>query len=127
MELLAIVTALALIQVMMFTGDVGKARMRTGIKAPATSGDPDFERHFRVHQNTLEQLIILLPSLWLFGIYVHEMAGAVLGLVYIIGRFMYRAAYVSDPGKRSTGFMVGAVPTMILLLGGLVGAVVKLF
>ena len=126
MELLAIVTTLVLLQLVLFMMDVGKARMRTGIKAPAMSGDPDLERHERVHQNTIEQLIIFLPSLWLFGYYVHEAIGAALGLVFIVGRFMYRAGYVSDPSKRHNGFMVGVIATVILLLGGLVGAVLKL-
>jgi uncharacterized MAPEG superfamily protein len=125
-ELLAIVTILALIQLLIFANDVGKARMRTGISAPAMTGDPDFERHQRVHQNTIEQLIIFLPSLWLFGQYFDPRIAAALGVVYIIGRFMYRAGYVADPAKRHNGFMVGVVATAILLLGGLVGAVWKL-
>ncbi len=123
MDLVAIVTLLALIQVLIFANDVGKARMRTGISAPAMTGDPDLERHQRVHQNTLEQLVIFLPSLWIFGYYFDERITAALGLVFIIGRFMYRAGYVADPAKRHNGFMVGVVATAILLLGGLVGAV----
>lgn len=123
MELLAIVTVLALLQLLVFTADVGKARMRTGIKAPAMTGDPDLERHQRVHQNTVEQLIIFLPALWLFGIYVHEMAAAALGVLFIIGRFMYRSGYIEEPLKRHNGFMVGITATIVLLLGGLAGAV----
>ena len=123
MELLAIVTILALLQLLVFASDVGKARMRTGIKAPAMSGHPDLERHQRVHQNTIEQLVIFLPALWLFGTYLHEMAAAALGILFIIGRFMYRSGYVEDPAN---GFMVGIAATVILLLGGLVGAALSL-
>lgn len=126
MELLAIVTILALLQLLMFTADVGKARMRTGIKAPAMSGDPDLERHQRVHQNTVEQLVIFLPALWLFGIFLHAMAAAALGILFIIGRFMYRTGYIEEPAKRHNGFMVGITATIILLIGGLVGAVLSL-
>ncbi|HEY5655728.1 MAG TPA: MAPEG family protein [Woeseiaceae bacterium] len=126
MELLAIVTILALLQLLVFASDVGKARMRTGIKAPAMGGHPDLERHQRVHQNTIEQLVIFLPALWLFGTYLHEMAAAALGILFIIGRFMYRSGYVEDPAKRHNGFMVGIAATVILLLGGLVGAALSL-
>ena len=89
MPYLAIVTALALIEYMGISILVGRARGKYGIKAPATSGHPVFERTFRVHQNTLEQLLIFLPSLWLFGTYVSAGWGALIGLVFIVGRAIY--------------------------------------
>ena len=41
-------------------------------RLPAISGNPDFERVFRVQMNTLEWLPIFLPSLWLFAIYISD-------------------------------------------------------
>ena len=113
MELVAIVTALALLQVFIFALQVGQQRVKHGINAPATSGNPEFERAFRVHENTVEQLIIFIPS-------------AGIGLVFIIGRQVYRSSYIGDPASRSAGFGIGAAAMMILLLGGLVGAVMAL-
>lgn len=84
-----------------------------------------FERYFRVQQNTLEQLVIFLPALWLFGYYVHELIGAALGFIFIVGRFIYCRGYVEDPAKRGTGFVVGEIAQGILLLGGLIGAIVS--
>jgi glutathione S-transferase len=125
-ELVAIVTALALLQVFVFAIQVGQARVKHGVNAPATSGPPEFERVFRVHENTVEQLIIFVPSLWLFATYWRADVAAALGVVFIIGRQIYRSAYIGDPAKRSAGFSIGAIAMTILLLGGLVGAVMAM-
>ena len=126
MHLVAIVTALALIQYFVLGLRVGQARTKFGIEAPAITGHPIFERHFRVHQNTMEQLVIFLPALWLFANYVSATVAAGLGVVFIVGRAMYARAYVADPKKRELGVVLTAVATVILLLGGLIGAGVQL-
>jgi hypothetical protein len=121
-----IVTALALLQFIVFGFKVGKARGRYGIKAPAVSGDPTFERYFRVQQNTLEQLIVFLPGLYLFSRYFSPLVAAALGVLYLIGREVYAATYVKDPAKRSAGYGLTFLPAVILLFGGLIGAVRQL-
>lgn len=125
MELVALISALALAQFLGFAILVGRARVRTGVKAPATSGDPEFERYFRVHQNTMEQLILFLPSLWIFGYYVSAPVAAGLGAVFIIGRFVFFRGYVKDPSLRGTGFLMGMLPILVLLAGSLIGPVVS--
>ena len=122
-----IVTALALLQFIVFGMKVATARGKYGVNAPAVSGNPIFERHFRVQQNTLEQLIVFIPGLYLFGRYVNPLWAAALGLVYLIGREVYSATYVKDPAKRSLGFGLTMLPTVILIVGGLAGAVWQLF
>lgn len=122
MHWIAIVTSLALAEYLWFSILVGQARGRYGVKAPATSGHEVFERTFRVHQNTMEQLVAFLPALWLFGSYVSPEIGALLGLAFIVGRVLYLRGYVAAPESRSLGFGIGLVSTAILLLGGLVGA-----
>src|ERR1019366_8610541 len=126
MDLTAIVTVLALIEYIVLGVRVGHARGQYGVAAPATTGHPVFERHFRVHQNTLEQLIVFVPALWLFAYYVSNRVAAVLGLMFIIGRALYARGYVADPKQRSTGFGLSMVSSALLLLGGLIGAVVHL-
>ena len=121
-----IVTALALLQFIVFAYKVGGARVTYGVKAPAVAGHEIFERHFRVQQNTLEQLVVFLPALYLFSRYFNPLWGAGLGVVYLIGRQIYAAAYVKDPAKRSAGFGLTFLPTVILLAGGLIGAVLRL-
>jgi hypothetical protein len=118
-----IVTALAILQFLVFGIKVASARGKYGIAAPATTGNAIFERYFRVQQNTLEQLITFIPALLLFGRYISPFWAAGLGAVYLIGREIYAAAYVKDPAKRSLGFALTVLPTLILLAGGLLGAV----
>lgn len=116
------VISLALLQYFLFGMAVGRARGRFGIAAPATTGHPDFERVFRVQMNTLEQLIMLIPGMWIFATYVNASWAAGLGVVFIIGRALYSAGYTKEAKKRSWGFGVSALPVMILLVGGLIGA-----
>ncbi|HXC10515.1 MAG TPA: MAPEG family protein [Steroidobacteraceae bacterium] len=121
-----IVTALALLQFVWFGIKVGQARERYGVKAPAITGSDVFERHFRVQQNTLELVVIVVPGLYLFSHYFSPLLAAVLGVIYLIGREVYARAYVKDPAKRSAGFGLSALPALILIFGGLAGAVWQL-
>ena len=127
MHYIALVCVLALVEYFVFGFLVGRARVRTGIAAPAISGDPIFERYMRVHQNTLEQLIVFLPAIYIFGRFVHAPVGALLGVVFIIGRFLYFRGYIADPEKRSRGALVTGLVQVILLLCGGVGAALRAF
>jgi len=126
MEYPAIVTALILLQYYWFSFSVGVYRGRHGVKAPAITGHPEFERAFRVQQNTLEQLAVVLPGLWLFAWFVSPVWAAALGVVFMAGRFIYRAEYMKDPSTRSPGFTIGALAAVTLVIGGAVGAVLRL-
>jgi glutathione S-transferase len=122
-----IVTALAVLQFVVFGFRVGVARERYGVKAPAVTGNETFERLFRVQMNTLEQLIVLLPGLYLFARYFSPYVAAALGVVYLLGRELYAFTYVRDPSKRSVGYGLTFLPMVILVVGGLIGAVRALF
>jgi glutathione S-transferase len=126
MAYIDIVTALALLQFIVFGFQVGGARGKYGIKAPAITGNEVFERHFRVQQNTLEQLIVFVPGLYLFANYFNPLWAAGLGVVYLIGRQVYAASYVKNPGSRSAGYGLSFLPAVILVVGGLIGAVMHL-
>jgi glutathione S-transferase len=119
----AFVTCLA-VGFCFFTGvQVARARAAFGIKAPATSGHPDFERAYRVQMNTLEWMPIFLPSLWLFAIYVSDLYAAGLGAVWIAGRLLYWNGYRQAAEKRSLGFAIQGLACMALWLGA-IGAIV---
>src|ERR1700722_7895291 len=122
-----LVTALALLQFLSFALQVGRARERHGIKAPATTGNDQFERHFRVQQNTLESMVMFLPSLYLFSRYLNPLYAAGLGVIYLIGRQVYAAAYVKDPAARSAGYALTMLPVLALIIGAVVGAVMRIF
>ena len=126
MELIAIVTGLAVLQAFYFAFQVGQARVKHEVNAPAMSGHADFERVSRVHGNTVEQLVIFLPGMWMFGYYVDAQIGAGIGLLFVIGRFIYRSAYLGDPKSRSAGFGIGALSMVVLVVGGMIGAGMEL-
>ena len=121
MELVAAVTTLVVLEYFVFMMLVGMARGKSGVQAPATTGDPLLERTLRVQMNTLEQLAIVIPSMWLFGLYVSGPYAAGLGLVFAIARILYYRGYVADPSKRAVGFGIGFLATLALLLGALYG------
>jgi len=118
-----IVTVLAILQFIVFGFQVGGARGRYGVKAPATTGNEIFERLFRIQQNTLEQLVGFIPGVYLFSRYFNPLWAAALGVVYLAGRQIYAASYTKDPSKRSLGYGLSFLPVAALLLGGLIGAV----
>lgn len=122
----ALVTVLALIEVMVFGFQVGQARQRYKIEAPATSGHPIFERYNRVHQNTIEQLIVFVPLVWIFATNVHAPTAVALGLLFVIGRAIYAAGYVRDPARRGTGAIITFAVLAVLALGSLAGAIWQL-
>ena len=121
MELVALITLLALLQYLVFGFQVGQMRAKHGVKAPAMSGHPEFERMFRVQQNTMEQLILFIPALWICGHVGDPRWAAGIGLIFIIGRFIYKRTYVADPSTRSLGFTISIVATTILIGWGLYG------
>lgn len=122
MEPVAVVIVLALFQYVAFGMLVGWARGKYGVKAPAVTGHETFDRYFRVHQNTLELLVVFVPAIWLFGIYVDPTWAALLGLVYLVARVLYLRGYVADPAKREVGFALSVLPVFVLLAGALWGA-----
>jgi len=124
MNYVHLIAVLAIVQFMYFAILVGKAREQYGVKAPAISGNEMFERAFRVQMNTLEQLVCFLPALLIAAAYWPQPYVAALGVVYLVGRALYRRAYVADPAKRGTGFMLTFIPTLLLLIASLVGALI---
>ena len=126
MEATVIITFLALAQYVLFGIQVGSMRGKHGVKAPATTGHEEFERMNRVHLNTLEQLVLFLPALWIHAFYDKPLWGAILGLVFVIGRFIYRAEYLKDPASRSLGFMLTFLPSAVLLIWALVVVVMRM-
>lgn len=119
----ALVTILAL-AFYFYTGfNVAKMRTRHGVHAPACTGHPEFERAFRIQMNTLEQIVVFIPLLWLTTIFFSPfpMIAPILGVVWIIGRAVYMAGYMRAPEKRGPGFGISALCQILLLILSLVG------
>ena len=132
MTLVILIISLALIEYMVFSFQVGMAREKYGVQAPAISGNDIFERYFRVQQNTLEQLIVFIPAIFAFS-WTAESIGwqgyyiaSGLGVIWLIGRFLFAINYVKDPGARALGFMMTFFPSAIMVVGTLICTVISL-
>ena len=121
MELVLTVILAALIEYVVFTGLVGRARVRYGVRAPATTGHPDFERVYRVQQNTLEALIVFIPAVWIFGRYLTGYGAVALGVLFIVARAIYAAGYIRDAEKRGPGAALTGIVNIVLIIGALIG------
>jgi glutathione S-transferase len=124
--LIGLVTILALLLLFVVTINVGRARVKHGVKAPLVVGDPAFERALRVQQNTLEQIVLFLPAMWIFGTVFSPIYAAILGLVWIVGRIIYAWGYYQAAEKRGPGFGLSSVATIVLILGSLGGTILQL-
>jgi hypothetical protein len=127
MEYVYLVIVLALVEYFVFGALVARARAKYGVKAPACVGPDAFNRTFRVHQNTLEWLVVFLPCIWLFGTLVSAATAAIIGGVGIAGRAVYAQGYIAAADKRASGMMVSGFANMALLIGSLVGVLMALF
>ncbi len=117
----ALVTVGVIVLLFAVSWNVGRARGKYGIQAPATSGHPAFDRAFRVQMNTLENAVAFLPALWLFAMYVSGVWSAVFGVIWLIGRVWYAVAYQKDAAARGTPFTIASAAFMVLALGAAFG------
>jgi glutathione S-transferase len=123
MEYATLIVLLALLQYIWFSISVGMARGKYNIEGPACAGDENFERIFRVQQNTLEQLIVFIPAVFAFAHFLSPLWSLILGAVFIIGRFLYSSEYVKEPKTRTLGFMLTFLPSVALIVGALFGII----
>jgi len=123
MNWVSLIILLAALQSLAFGGLVAWARGRYKVAAPAISGNEVFERFFRVHYNTNEQLFVFIPSVWFFAVYLSPLWATILGSAYLLGRIIYAIGYVRSPTQREIGFALSAAPTFILLGGAIYGAI----
>ena len=123
MQYVAIVTLLLLIQYTAYTLLCGIARGKETVVAPATSGDERFERAFRVQMNTLEQMAVTIPAMWICAYFFSPLWAAGLGVVFMVGRLLYRQAYMREPSSRGPGMVIGFLANVVLVALGLWGAI----
>tara|TARA_B100000902_G_C27003153_1_gene760887 strand:- start:105 stop:500 length:396 start_codon:yes stop_codon:yes gene_type:complete len=126
LNLTAVATLALLIQYFIFSLFVGAARYKTGVKAPATTGDPFFEATFRIQHNTLEQLIHVIPALWICSYFLNQTFAVVCASLFFIGRILFFIGYRADPEKRALGFIIGMLSSIGLILGGAWGVTYSL-
>jgi glutathione S-transferase len=117
----SLVTALALLLYLILTVNVARTRGRLGIEPPATSGDPAFERIYRVQQNTLEQLVVVVPALWLYALFVSPTWASAIGGAWLLGRILYAWGYYTEAKRRVPGMVITMLANLALVVGALIG------
>jgi glutathione S-transferase len=122
----ALVILLALVVYLGTMVHCARMRARHRIMAPATVGHPDFERAYRIQQNTLEQLVPFVPAVWLFSVLVNPLLGAALGAIWLVGRVLYAVSYARSPEKRGPGFIIAFIVLIVLVGGALVKGITLL-
>ena len=127
MDYVYLVILLALVQYIVFTIQTGQARGKYGVHAPKTQGNETFERIFRVHQNTLEQLILFIPGMLAFAHYVSVRWALLPGVLYLVGRQLFSHLYITAPEKRAPGVALSFFSNIALVVGALIGVLLRLF
>ena len=95
---------------------VAMARGKFKVAAPAITGPEEFNRIFRVQQNTLEQLMMHLPLLWIASFAMDDVFAAAFGAVWLFGRILYARGYYLKPKRRIKGFVIAMSVNAILML-----------
>jgi len=124
MSFVSFVASLALLEYLIITLLTGRARATYKVEAPATTGHPMFERWYRVQQNTVEQLVVFVPALFLFAEQVGPRIAGLLGLLFVAGRWIYARSYIADPSTRGLGFGLSFFAIAALVVGALIGSLV---
>jgi glutathione S-transferase len=119
----ALVTLLAIAFYFFLATRVAVAHGKFNVKLPAMAGNLDFERVARAHVNMLEWMPTFLLPLWLCAVYLSDVAAAVLGVVWIVGRVLYWNGYREAVEKRLPGFFVQATACFLLFIGALAGVI----
>jgi glutathione S-transferase len=127
MEYVTLIVLLALLQYMWFTVRVGTTRGKYHIDAPACEGDETWDRMFRVQQNTMEQLMVMIPSAFAFAYYLSSTWVLAAGAAFIVGRFLYSAEYLKDPKTRAPGMFLTLGANVALVIGALSGVLIRIF
>lgn len=123
MTVIALLIILAVLQFMSFSFLVGPARPKFGVTAPAVTGNEEWERRYRVHQNTMEQLVSFVPAIYLCATYVHETFAIICGVIYLLGRTHYAYSYIKDPKLRAPGMILSFFPILVMALAAAGGII----
>ena len=104
--------------------NVAMARGKYKVVAPSIDGPIEFQSVYRVQINTVEQMLLFLPALWMCAYFFSDRWAAAGGIVWIVGRIVYALGYYKDPAKRELGFGIGMVATVALMAGTVIGLVI---
>ncbi len=123
MHLTAWVTLASMVMYVWVFANVGAARKKFKVAPPCCEGPVEFQSVLRVQANTVEQMVLFYPALWMCAAFFSDMWAAIGGLIWVVGRIIYAVGYYQAPAKRSTGFLIssfGGVALMVCTIWGLI-------
>ena len=123
MKLTAWTTIASLLMYIWVFMNAAKARSTHKIQAPTMDGPLEFLSVMRVQANTVEQLVLFLPLLWICSFFMSDMIAASLGAVWVLGRIVYALGYYQAPNKRTLGFGLSSLASASLLIASIVGLI----
>lgn len=124
MKYSAWITIASLLMYIWTFAKAGKARGIYKVSAPYSDGPPEFLVAQRVQANTVEQIIIFIPLLWLTCLFMNDRLAALLGAIWVVGRVIYALGYYKAPEKRSLGFGISSLAAIGLLITSIVGLII---
>jgi len=93
---LCFVTVLAAVMYCYHSYFVLRARIHFRIPPPAISGPPLFEKVVRVQQETQEQFALLVPLVWIFGVFLSQWLACVVTVVWILSRALFSGLHAQE-------------------------------
>ena len=90
--------------------------------SPEIYSDRNFMIAYRNQMNFLENLILFLPTMWIFAYNVSDGLAAVIGSGYVMGRVLYARNYPRDYAH-ARGFQI-SLACLVFLLVGATGSII---
>lgn len=122
----ALVSAISVFVYYLTLLNAGLARLKFNIPAPSHDGPEEYMRRMRAHKNTVEHIVMFLPSMWMFALMVSPIWAAILGAIWPIGRILYMIGYSKDAELRRPGLYITMPSIYIFIVGSIIGAVYHL-
>lgn len=119
----AFVTLLDMALYSIITFNVSRARGKYKVSAPNVDGPDIFQRIFRTQMNTVEQLVIHLPLLWIAAFSMDDVFAASFGAIWLFGRILYARGYYRKAKSRAKGFIISMFVNLILFCGAIAGTI----
>jgi glutathione S-transferase len=117
-------TVAVLLTYIWILANVAMARGKYKVVAPSIDGPIEFQRVYRVQINTVEQIVLFLPALWMCAYFFSDRWAAAGGIVWVVGRIVYALSYYKDPAKRELGFGISMAANVAVMAGTVIGLVI---
>jgi glutathione S-transferase len=121
-----LVTLIDMALYFLITVNVIRGRIKHKVEPPHLEGPAAFQRIVRVQMNTLEQLALHLPLLWISAFAMDDVFAAAFGIIWTFGRVIYARGYYAKANRRMKGFYITVTINIVLFVGAITGTIASL-